>query len=405
VREGPKFFSRHDVHSGGPFDLSIEFESESKMPFMRTLLILASLVSVASVSHAETLTVWIGTTTPRGGESQGIYRAEFDTETGNLTQPTLAAEISSPGFLTQHPTLPILYSVCNLPEGAGPGVAAWKISEAPTLKLINAQPISDGGATHLAVDAQGRYLFTAQYGSGSVAMFPIDNEGQIQPRCDLQKHSGQGPDPSRQKSPHPHWVGVDPSDQFLMVPDLGIDQVVIYKIDRTNHRLVPHGSGSVPPGAGPRHMKFHPDGKQAYVLNEMALSVTEFDYSAKDGTLTPRDTVIALPEDKREIANTASEIRIHPDGRLLFTANRGHDSISAFRIDDTGKLTLVEQEPIRGSWPRNFNLDPTGRWLIVAGRNSNSLTLFSIDQETGNLIWTGKTLHCPTPICVHFEGH
>jgi 6-phosphogluconolactonase len=371
---------------------------------MRILLIMTCFLSLGSAAMAENLTVWIGTTTPRGGESQGIYRAEFDTETGNLSQPTLAAEISSPGFLTQHPTLPILYSVCQLPDGSGPGVAAWQIGEGPMLTLINAQPISDGGATHLAVDAQGRYLFTAQYGSGSVAMFPIDDKGQIEPRCDLKKHSGQGPDESRQKSPHPHWVGVDPSDQFLMVPDLGIDQVVIYKIDRSHHKLVQHGSGSVPPGAGPRHMKFHPDGKQAYVLNEMALSVTGFDYSAKDGTLTPRDTVIALPEEEREIANTASEIRIHPNGHLLFTANRGHDSISAFRIDKEGRLTLVEQEPIRGSWPRNFNLDPTGRWLIAAGRNSNSLTIFSVDQETGNLIWTGKTLHCPTPICVHFEG-
>ena len=374
---------------------------------MRVPLLLACLLALLSLrfTSAETLSLWLGTTTPQGGQSQGIYRCDFDTETGSLTPPTLAASIRSPGFLTQHPSLPILYSVCQLPEGGGPGVAAWQIGKTASLQLLSTQPIADGGATHLAIDAQGQFLFTAQYGSGSVAMFPIDSEGLIQPRCDLKKHTGNGPDPARQKSPHPHWVGVDPSDQFLMVPDLGIDEVVVYRIDRSKKQLVPQSEGQVPPGAGPRHMKFHPNGKWAYVLNEMALSVTHFDYTSTTGALAPKATVIALPQDEREVANKASEIRIHPRGKFLFSANRGHDSISAFRINKDGTLELIETEAIRGSWPRNFNLDPTGKWLIAAGRNSNTLTVFSIDQENGNLIWTGKTVQCPTPICVHFDGH
>ena len=151
-------------------------------------------------------------------------------------------------------------------------------------------------------------------------------------------------------------------------------------------------------------MKFHPNGKFAYVLNEMQLSVTAFRYDAEAGTLDAMQTISTLPESLQEIPSSASEIRIHPSGQFVYAANRGHDSIAAFRIDPTtGELTFIEREPIRGSWPRNFNLDPTGKWLVAAGRNSNTLAVFRIDPETGGLIFTGKSVSCPTPICVEFQ--
>jgi 6-phosphogluconolactonase len=284
-------------------------------------------------------------------------------------------------------------------------VAAFEISgDPPTLRPLNAQPTGDGGAAHLSLDKTGRRLFSAQYGGGSVAVFPLGDDGAIRPRSALVEHEGSGPNPQRQKGPHPHWVGVDPDNRFLFVPDLGIDQVVIYRLDLDAAQIQRHGFGQCQAGAGPRHMKFHPNGEFAYVLNELQLSVTAFRYDRAAGRLEAIQTISALPESMREVPSTASEIRIHPSGQFVYAAIRGHDSIAAFRIDPAnGELTFIEREPVRGSWPRNFNLDPTGKWLVAAGRNSNTLAVFQVDPETGGLIFTGKSVSCPTPICVEFQ--
>lgn len=373
---------------------------------MRSIMMSLSLLAIGGSTFAGTATVWIGTTTPRGGESKGIYRATMDLDTGVLSKPVLAAEIGSPGFLTLHPNGTRLYSVCQLPDGQGGGVAVFKISEdGESLRLLNTQPIGDGGSCHLTVDKTGLCLFTAQYSGGSVAVFPLDGEGRILPRSQLVEHEGSGPDEVRQKAPHPHWAGVDPANRFLFVPDLGIDQVVIYRIDFETGQLERHGAGRCPPGAGPRHFKFHPNGKMAYVVNELDLSVTVFRYDADAGSLEPVQTISTLPEELREIRSSGSEIRVHPSGKYVYAANRGHDTIAAFRIDPaSGKLTFIEREPIRGSWPRNFNLDPTGQWLLAAGRNSNTISVFRVDPDTGGLIYTGNTVNCPTPICVEFQS-
>jgi len=371
-------------------------------PIMTSL----SLLALGGSAFAGTATAWIGTTTPKSGESKGIYRATMNLETGILSKPELAAEIGSPGFVALHPNGTRLYSVCQLPDGQGGGVAAFAISEdGQSLRLLNAQPIGDGGSCHLAVDSTGRCLFTAQYSGGSVAVFPLDTDGRILPRSALIEHEGSGPNEVRQKAPHPHWVGVDPGNRFLFVPDLGIDRVVIYRIDFEQGQIERHGAGQCPPGSGPRHFKFHPNGKTAYVVNELDLSVTVFDYDAQAGTLEPVQTISTLPEELREIASSGSEIRVHPTGTFVYAANRGHDTIAAFQVDPaSGKLTFIEREPVRGSWPRNFNIDPTGQWLLAAGRNSNTISVFRIDPDTGGLIYTGKTVNCPTPICIEFQS-
>ncbi len=373
---------------------------------MRSIIVSIALLLFSGSTPAETVSVWIGTTTPRRGESKGIYHATLDLASGHLSKPALAAALESPGFVTLRPDGKRLYSVCRLPDGRGGGVAAFEISEnAKSLRLLNTQPIGDGGAAHLALDKTGRYLFTAQYGGGSVAVFPLDADGQIRPRSDLVEHQGSGPNKARQKSPHPHWVGVDPENRFLFVPDLGIDQVVIYQVDLKKGKIEFHGTGQCPTGGGPRHMKFSPNGKHAYVLNELQLSVTVFQYDAKAGTLNPIQTISTLPESLREVRNSASEIRVHPSGRFVYAANRGHDSIAAFRVDpENGKLTFVEREAVRGSWPRNFNLDPSGKWLLAAGRNSNTIAVFHVDPQAGGLVFTGKSVNCPTPICIELPS-
>ena len=332
-----------------------------------SLVILLSTLCGSSLLAKEAV-VWIGMGTPPHGERSGVYRSTLDLEKGTLTNPKLVLEIGAPEFLAIHPDGNKMYAACEL-EGGKPGVGAFEISsDRQSLRLLNSQPIDDGGACHICIDRAGRCIFTAQYGSGSVAVFPLDADGRIKPRSQLVKHSGSGPDKNRQEAPHPHYVGTDPGDRFLFVPDLGTDKVVIYEMDLAKGTLKPHGHGPCAPGSGPRHFVFHPNGRFAYVVNEMALTVTVFAFDPTAGTLTEVQTIETVPKNEREVPSSTAEIYFHPKGKFLYASNRDHDSITAFRADaSTGKLKFVEREPVRGSHPRNFNFDPAGRWLLAAG--------------------------------------
>ncbi len=362
----------------------------------------------APLANADQVDVWFGTQTSKNGLSKGIYHANFDTDTGNLTKPTLAAEANNPGFLAMHPSGTVLYATGR--EADGGVVAAYKIEKVAgktTLNKLNSIVIGDGTAAHLSVDRSGKFLFSAQYGGGSIALFDLADDGSIQSRLQLIKHEvGSEAAQGRKDKPHPHWVGTSPDNQFVFVPDLGLDKVMIYKLDAAGSKLTPHGFGACPPGGGPRHMKFDPTGNLIYVLNELALSVTTFDYDKTAGTMTPVQTVPTLTEaaKAKEKSNSASEIRVHPSGKFVYSGNRGHDTISVFGADPAEKgLSIIEVEPIRGSWPRNFNLDPTGKWLIAAGQNSHTATVFSIDQTTGELTYVRKSVMVPSAICVLFQ--
>lgn len=367
------------------------------------LVLLVSLHMTLDLKAADT-TVWIGMGDSHRDVKQGIYRSTLNNQTGALSPPVIAAKINAPEFLTIHPNGSRLYAACKLADGPF-GVAAFEIEEhGKTLKLLNTQPNKDGRACHLATDRSGKCLFTAQYGSGTVAAFPLDADGTIKPCSDLAQHAGSGPNKTRQEGPHAHWVGSDPSNRFLCVPDLGLDRVMIYKMNLGEGKLIASGHGSCPPGSGPRHMVFHPNGRFAYVVNELTISVTAFGFNAEEGTLTPIETVSSLPEDLQDRPSTAAEICIHPSGKFLYTSTRGHDSVSAFRVDtETGRLTLIEREPIRGAHPRNVNLDPGGMWLLAAGRDSNTIAVFGIDRNTGGLAFTGNVVNSPAPICIEFQ--
>ncbi len=371
-------------------------------------LCLAMLVScLAGTCMGKDLDVWVGTTTPRNGLSKGIYHLQFNTDNGKLTPPELAAEISSPGFLALHPNGQVLYATGRRAGEAS--LVAYRISQTKgrtSLVLMNSQPVGDGGAAHLSTDRSGKVLMSAQYGGGSTAIFPLRKDGSIGARAQLIKHEGgSGVVPGRQDKSHAHWVGTSPDNRFVFVPDLGLDKVAIYQLDSEQAKLKFHGFGQVPPGCGPRHMKFHTGGRFIYVLNELDLSVTAFAYDVAQGRMTPFQTIRTVPvrEKAKETFVSASEIRVHPTGRFLYAANRGHDTLTAFAIDaENGRLRLIEREPIRGSWPRNFNIDPTGKWLLVAGRDSNTLAVFAIDIDNGELTYTRTMVMVPTPICVVF---
>lgn len=352
---------------------------------------------------AKSINVYFGTS---GGEAKGIYHATFDTDTGELTPATLAAEIGRPGFLAMNATQSHLYAVATSGE---PVVAAYKIAANGSLKLLNTTPIGAGGAAHIAVHPSGKFLLTAQYGGGTVGVFPIAKDGSVKSRSQLIEHEGGSQVvPPRQDKPHPHWVGFSPDQQYALVPDLGLDQIVIYKVDADNATLSPHGHAQALPGSGPRHMRFSVDGKFIYLLNEFGLSVTTFAYDAATGTTQRLTTTPSLSEEAKakEDFNSASEILVHPNGQFIYSGNRGHDSITAYRANPTtGRLTVSEVENMRGSWPRNINLDPTAKWLLAAGQYSGTVSVFAIDQGSGELTFqTRKIIKVPTPICIIFQG-
>ncbi len=370
----------------------------------RAALVASSFLTLALISRTHAQDVWFGTATSPHGDSKGIYHATFDADKGKLTEPKLAAEVGNPGFLALHPGLDVLYACAATADG--PGVAAFAIGEGGKLEPLGSQVIGDGGAAHLSVHPSGKILITAQYGGGSTAVFPLGADGKIGPRSQLLKHEGgTGVVKGRQDAPHAHWTGFDKAGNFAFVPDLGMDGVVIYKVAADGTSLEKHGFGESEAGGGARHMAFSPDEKIAYVLNELSLTVTSFNYDAEAGTLKAIATVPALSEEQKagETFNSASEIRVHPSGKWVYSANRGHDSVTAFRADGSGGLELLEVEPIRGAFPRNFNLDPSGRWLLAAGAQSATVSVFAIDQRSGMLTFVqGSIVRVPGAICVLF---
>jgi 6-phosphogluconolactonase len=362
------------------------------------LLVLVLLISKSAL--AEKATVWIGMDKPTNGERDGIYRSTLDLETGALERPVLVAELGEPEFLALNPKSDRLYAACRLAGGDG-GVAAFTIADGKqSLQFLNSVPTGSGQACHVAVDRTGKCLFSAQYGGATTAVFRLSDDGHILPVNMSVRHKGSGPNPERQEGPHPHWVGTDPKNRFLFVPDLGTDEIVIEELDAEHATIKKHGVGHSPPGSGPRHLVFHPNGQFVYVVNELKVTVTGFRYDAAAGSLSEIQTIDMLPE-RPKVQSTAAEICIHPSGRFVYASTRGDDSITALRVDsETGRLAFIDREPIRGSHPRNFNLDSTGNWLLAAGRDSNTISVFRIDQQTGRLGYSGHIVNSPAPICI-----
>jgi 6-phosphogluconolactonase len=359
---------------------------------------------LALAEQPESLWVYVGTYT--GGESKGIYLCRLDLATGRLTGPELAAEVASPSFLALHPTGKFLYAVGETGAGSVAGaVHAFAIeSEAGQLSHLNTQPSGGAGPCHLVVDAAGRNVLVANYGGGSVAVLPIGDDGRLaEPSCVVQ-HEGSSVNPQRQEAPHAHSINLDPANRFAFAADLGLDQVLVYRFDAHAGTLVPNDPAfaKVAPGAGPRHFAFHPAGTWAYVINELANTVTAFSYDAQHGVLKEIQTISTLPADFKEPSYTA-EVVVHPSGKFLYGSNRGHDSLAIFSIDGhSGKLKLVGHEPTGGKTPRNFAAEPTGKYVLTANQASDSVFVFEVDMYTGKLKRVGEGLKVPTPVCLRF---
>ncbi|HOM59385.1 MAG TPA: lactonase family protein [Kiritimatiellia bacterium] len=369
----------------------------------QALLTLSGAMCVFALPvRAEKILVFFGT---GGAHAQGIYRASFDTRTGRLEPAALAAKIGSPGFLALHPDGDKLYAAAN-GEG-GQGVTGFRIGGDGVLNAFTAAPTGDGQACHLAVHPSRRLLLTAQYGTGSVALFPLDTEGRLG-AATTHKHPGPGTGvvAQRQKTPHPHWCGFSPDGRFALVPDLGLDGIMVYQIDATAPNIARHGFIAAPRGAGPRHMRFSTDGRRIHLLNELSLTVSTYAWDAETGSARLLTTVPTLSETEKagEAHNSAAEILTHPNGRFLYASNRGNDTVTVFRADPaTTAPERIQVQPVRGAFPRNINLSPCGNWLLAAGADSHTIAVHKVDPETGRLTYqTRSVISVPAPICILF---
>jgi 6-phosphogluconolactonase len=359
--------------------------------------------------------VYFGTYT--GGNSKGIYVSRLDSATGKLSAPELAAETRNPSFLAVHPTGKFLYAVGEVSETQGKragAVNAYAL-DAKTGKLtfLSQQTSGGSGPCHVSVDATGRCALVANYGSGSIAALPIRADGSLGEAATTIQHQGSSVNPKRQTRPYAHFIVPSPDNRFVLACDLGLDKVLFYKLDVNNARLTTNSPSDavVPPGSGPRHLAFHPNGKFVYVINEMALTITVFSYDARHGAVRKQrgafpelQSVSTVPADYviTEKDSTA-EVAVHPNGKFVYGSNRGHDSIAVFSVDaETGKLTLVQNAATQGKTPRHFAIDPSGRWLLAENQNSDSVVVFAIDAATGKLKPTGQTLTVGSPVCAVF---
>jgi 6-phosphogluconolactonase len=362
------------------------------------------------IPAASSYLVYVGTYT--AGTSKGIYDYRFDPKTGQLTPIGVAAEVVNPSFLATDPQHHFLYAVTEMGQAHGPeayktngSISSFSIDrKTGTLTFLNKIDSGGGGPCHLVVDKTGKMLFVANYGSGSVASFAIKPDGSIGERTGFDQHTGSSVDPARQKGPHAHAVVLSPDNRFLFVPDLGTDQIKIYRVDAAKGTFTPNDLpfATVKAGYGPRHFTFGRGAKFAYAVCEMGSSVAVFSYDPAKGSLTPVQTISNLPSDFKGVNNSA-EIEVDRSGRFLYASNRGNDSITVFAIDPVkGTLTNVQVVPTQGNMPRNFAIDPTGQYLIAANQKSNSMVVFAIDPKDGQLKPAGQTLDISSPVDILF---
>ena len=350
------------------------------------------------------LLVYVGTYT--SGKSVGIYLYRLDLGDGSLKHAGTTAGVSNPSYITVDRARRRLYAVNEVEEFEGsPGGAVSAFEMEPTsgaLRLLNRRRTMGGAPCYVSAADSGRFVLVANYVGGNVAVLPVSEDGSLGDAVDVVQFKGSGPNRERQEAPHAHCVLLDRANEHAYACDLGTDKVMAYRFDRRTGRLTPNEQPSVSlkPGAGPRHMTFHPNGRVAYVLNELDATVTAFKLDPARGTLKELETVATLPANFK-VPNTSADIHVAPGGKFLYCSNRGHDSLAAFRIDPgTGRLTLVGHTPTGGKTPRNFAVDPTGAFLLAANQNSDTVVTFRIDPQTGALRATGHKAEVPSPVCL-----
>ncbi len=367
---------------------------------MKKLLLSISLLCLAAVLFGQSSTLYIGTFSERG--SEGIYVFEFDQETAEAHQIQTLEHLQSPSYLCLHPSGKYLYSGnrASIVEGEKWGsLSAFKIEKDGKIKHLNDASGLDEGTCYISTDQSGQQVYVANYAGGSMAAYQLQGDGAIGPLIASYDHQ-------RQNGPvaHAHAAVPSPDNRFLYVPDLGNDEVTAYRILTKVGKLKKSTKRSlaVTKGNGPRHFIFHPNGKWAFVAEELSSSVLSVAYQ-KNGRLKELDRESTLPPDYQE-KNKVADIHIHPNGRWLYVSNRGHNSLAIYEVDlNSGILKTVGHQSTLGDWPRGFMITSNGKFLLVANRRTDNIAIFDIDAATGLLKDTGKQIKIPAPVCLKMK--
>ncbi len=364
---------------------------------MIKLAVLAA--SLAISAHAAQYIVYVGSYTK--GDSKGISAWRFDTSSGDLQPLGGVADTPNPSFFAVDPHNRYLFAVNEEREGK---VSSFRIdAHSGKLTFINQVSSHGSGPCYVSVDKTDRNVLVANYNNGSIAVLPVGADGKLGEATTAIQHKGSGPDKSRQKGPHAHYISPSPNNRYAVVSDLGLDELLVYKFDAAHGTLTPNDPpyAKVTPASGPRHFAFAPNHKFGYVITEMGSTVIALTWDGNRGVLNPFQTLSTLPADFHG-ENSGAEIEVHPNGKFVYASNRGHDTIAVFSIASDGKLTQVQDASVVGKNPRNFKIDPTGRYLFAANQDSNNVVLFRLDPNTGKLTPTGKTVEATKPVCVNF---
>lgn len=345
--------------------------------------------------------IYIGTYTRE--TSKGIYALKLDATTGELSEPTLAAETKNPSYLALSPDHRFLYAVSEADAMAVP----FAVGPKGELSVLQPpQPAEGKAPCHLVVDQTGQTLLVANYQTGVLASIPILPDGKLGHAGSIIRHVGSSVNPERQSSAHMHSVTLSPDNRYVIACDLGLDKIFTYRVDVAAAKLSPAEPPFIltKPGAGPRHFAFSPDGKFGFCITEMGATIIAYRYNAENGSLKELDSQSTLPAGFKG-TNTCAAVRVHPNGRFVYGSNRGADTIAVFAFDETtGVLTPVEIVPSGGKNPRDFALSPDGKWLISAHQDSKSLVVFGVDSNTGRLTRTASTATISMPVCVLFAN-
>ncbi|NMO96322.1 lactonase family protein [Paenibacillus lemnae] len=337
---------------------------------------------------------YIGTYGPQ--EEEGIHLASLDRESGEMSLLHGVSGIENATFLNWDELNRVLYAVS---EKENSEVVAYTADpETHQLTVLNRKDTDSSGTCHLSRSGDGKYLFTTGYGDGGVTVLELQENGRLGEIASLIRHSGKGAREDRQSEAHPHSVFHDPNREFVIVCDLGMDSINLYRLKEG--KLVTHREVIMPPGAGPRHVTFHPNGKWMYAVNELNNTITFFAYDSTFGDLKTRQHISTLPSGVVMEDSTAAQLAISPCGRFLYASNRGHDSIVQMNINpETGMLEAVNWVPSGGKNPRHFHMVPGG-YLLSANQDSNCIVSYQINKETGGLKETGFSLEVPRPVCI-----
>lgn len=365
-------------------------------------LVLCVLPGVAADPVRDGISVYVGSYAKES--EQGIHHFKLDVASGALTAAGGASGVGNPSFVAVSPDKKFLYAIGESGGKKGGAVASFSINESTgALTKVSDGSSVGSGPCYVTTDKTGKVVLVANYGGGSVASLPVSADGKLSEAATFVQHKGSSVNKGRQSEPHAHSINVSPDNKFALAADLGLDKILVYKLDPEKGTMTANepAFGELPPGSGPRHLAFHPSAKYLYVCGEMTSTVHAYAWDAAKGSLKLLQSLSTLPQETK--GNSTAECQVHPTGKFVYVSNRGHNSIAVFKVDEeTGKLTAAGHESTGGKTPRNFGIDPTGQFLIAANQDSNNVVVFKIESGSGLPKPTGVEVSVPKPVCVKF---